>query len=339
MTTDELDKIDPESAYEMYLADREPNVSSSTLYAHRSRLGHFVRWCDENEIETIAELTGRDLHQYRLWRRDDGDLNRVSEKTQMDTLRVFIRWCEHIGFAANDLHLAVQSPSLEAGDNVRDVMLEADRADEVLNYLSKYEYASLAHVTLLLLWQCGLRIGAAHALDVDDYDPMELSLEVVHRPATDTPLKNKADGERHVAIAESTRAVLDDWVGEQRPAVTDGNGREPLLATVQGRSHKTHLRKLVYAWTRPCAVSGDCPHGRTIADCDAAGNTKEYSCPSSVPPHAIRRGAITHWLKAEWPMRAVSGRANVSQDVLEMHYDQRSEEEKMEQRRQFLDTI
>ena len=215
MATNELNEIDPESAYEMYLADREPNVSPSTLYAHRSRLGHFVRWCDKNEIETIAELAGRDLHQYRLWRRDDGDLNRVSEKTQMDTLRVFIRWCEHIGFAANDLHLAVQSPSLESGDNVRDMMLKADRADEILDYLSKYEYASLAHVTLLLLWRCGLRIGAAHALDVDDYEPVELSVEVVHRPATDTPLKNKSDGERHVAIDEGTRAVLDDWVDEQ----------------------------------------------------------------------------------------------------------------------------
>lgn len=179
--------------------------------------------------------------------------------------------------------------------------------------------------------------ACAHALDITDYNRTELSIEVVHRPATDTPLKNKADGERHVALDESTCAVLDDWVAEQRLSVTDENGREPLLASVHGRPRQ-HLRKLVYAWTRPCAVSDDCPHGRPIDDCDAAGNTQEYSCPSSVPPHAIRRGAITHWLTSEWPS-AVSGRAIVSQDVLETRYDQRSEQEKMEQRRRYLNTL
>lgn len=300
MTTNELDPIDPESAYEMYLDDRASTVTSSTLYSHRSRLGHFLRWCDQEDIETIAELTGRDLHRYRLWRREEGNLSRASEKTQMDTLRVFIRWCEQLGFATNDLHLAVQSPSLEAGENIRDVMLDADSANAILEHLKKYEYASLAHITLLLLWRCGLRIGAAHALDVDDYDAADLSLEVAHRPETDTPLKNKADGERHVAVDNRTASILDDWVTDQRPDVTDEHGREPLLASVHGRTHKSNIRKIVYAWTRPCVVSGDCPHGRVIDDCEAAGSTNEYSCPSSVSPHAIRRGAITHWLKSDW---------------------------------------
>ena len=33
-------------------------------------------------------LSGRQLYKCRLWQREDGDLNKVSEKTQMDTLRV-----------------------------------------------------------------------------------------------------------------------------------------------------------------------------------------------------------------------------------------------------------
>lgn len=38
-------------------------------------------------------------------------------------------------------------------------------------------------------------------------------------------------------------------------------------------------------------------------------------------------------------MRAVSDRANVSEQVLEMHYDQRLEKEKMEQRREYLEKL
>lgn len=41
-------------------------------------------------------LGGRQLHEFRLWRREDGDSNTVSEKTQMDTLRLFSRWLESI---------------------------------------------------------------------------------------------------------------------------------------------------------------------------------------------------------------------------------------------------
>jgi hypothetical protein len=39
-----LEPIDPETALELYLADRENNVTETTIYSHRSRLGHFVQW-------------------------------------------------------------------------------------------------------------------------------------------------------------------------------------------------------------------------------------------------------------------------------------------------------
>jgi len=73
-----LEPIDPETALELYLADRENELSEATLYSHRSRLGHFVRWCDEQGIDNLNELTGRQLHRYRLWRRDEGDLSIAS---------------------------------------------------------------------------------------------------------------------------------------------------------------------------------------------------------------------------------------------------------------------
>jgi len=68
----------------------------------------------------------------------------------------------------------------------------------------------------------------------------------------------------------------------------------------------------------------------------ATDHDHEYKCPSSVSPHAIRRGSITYSLNNDMPDKVVSDRANVSPEVIEQHYDRRSKREKMEQRRDYL---
>jgi integrase len=329
-----LEPIDPETALELYLADKENELSDASLKGHRYRLGHLKRWCDEQGIENLNTLTGRDLHEYRLWRREDGDLNKVSEKTQMDTLRVFIRWLESIDGVEQDLSEKVLSPSVTP-----DEMLDNDSASKVLAHLEKYEYASIQHVAIALMWHTMMRVGGVHALDVDDYDPDDQCVKVRHRPDTGTPIKNKGDGERMVALSEQLCEILDDWLDAKRPSVTDEYGREPLLASREGRTNKTTLRAYVYRYTRPCVYSTECPHDRGLGECSAVERDTAYECPSSVSPHAIRRGSITHSLNSEMPDKVVSDRANVSQRVIEQHYDRRTEREKMEQRREYLDNL
>ena len=148
-----LEPIEPKHALDLYIADRQNSVSQATVYSHRSRLGHFIRWCGNNDITNLNSLTGRQLHEFRLWRRMEGDLAPTTEKTQMDTLRVFVKWLESIDAVEQDLHTKVLSPTLSGDDNVRDAMLSSERADRILNYLKKYEYASRAHVALTLMWQ------------------------------------------------------------------------------------------------------------------------------------------------------------------------------------------
>lgn len=334
-----LEPIEPEHALELYLNDRQNSVTQATLYSHKSRLGHFVRWCGENGIENLNELSGRQLHEYRVWRRMEGDLAPATEKTQMDTLRVFIKWLESIDGVEQDLHTKVLSPTLSGNENIRDVMLDADRAKRVLDHLEQYEYASRPHVVLTLMWHTMMRVGAVYALDCDDYNPADQSIELVHRPESNTPLKNADEGERYVALSGDVCKILDAWLERRRPSVRDEHGRKPLISTPEGRAHRTTLRGDCYRYTRPCVVTGECPHKRTIDDCEATEYEKASECPSSVSPHALRRGGITHALSEEWPVRAVGDRANVSEEVLEKHYDNRSEQEKMEQRRKYLDQI
>lgn len=335
----ELEPIDPITSIELYIAEKETEFSDATLRSHESRLGHFRRWCDEQNITNLNELTGRKLQEYKLWRRNEGDLSKVTVKTQVDTLRVFVRWLGTVDAVDPDLYVKVVSPDVTPDENSRDVKLDSKDAEAMLEHLETYEYASRAHVTVALLWHTMLRRGAARALDVDDYYPEEQCLEVFHRPKTGTPIKNGTDGERFIGLSGWVCNLLDDWIRDRRPDVTDDHGREPLLATKYGRVCKTTIPKYVYRYSRSCVYGDGCPHSRDPESCEAMETGSASKCPSSISPHAVRRGSITRHLAEDIPETAVSERANVSQRVLDQHYDRRSQREKMEQRRQYLNQL
>lgn len=136
---DELESTTPDEGIELYLDHRRREVSDATLASHKSRLGYFIDWCGEQETDNLNDLTGRNINEFRIWRRNlNGGIAPVTEKSQMDTLSVFIRFLETLDAVRNDLSEQVVSPDLDDGDNVRDVMLESDRAERILHYLSKF---------------------------------------------------------------------------------------------------------------------------------------------------------------------------------------------------------
>jgi integrase len=206
----------------------------------------------------------------------------------------------------------------------------------IINYLGKYHYASRDHM-VLLLWRLGCRTGGLRALDLDDYDPDAPGLELVHRPEADTPLKNQGKGERWVALRGHTADVIDAYIDGPRHDVTDDYGRRPLLTTVHGRVATTTMRSAVYRWTRPCVVGDECPHDRDPDTCEAVEREYASKCPSARSPHDVRSGSITAHLRDDVPVEILGDRMNVSQDVLDVHYDRRTEREKMEQRRQYVE--
>lgn len=326
----ELDPIDPGTAQQLYLEHKETQCAERTVNAHRYRTNHFVRWCKEEGLENLNNLSGRHIHEFRLWRRADGDLNKVSLQTQMSTLRVFIRWAGSIEAVDPDLYNKVMVPQVSDDEERRDELLRTETAEEILDYLSRYHYASLEHALIALLWETGLRIGGANSLDVSDVELEERYLDLKHRPDRGTTLKNGSGGERLVGITESLTRLLRDYIEVTRDEHVGENGREPLLTTRQGRISRSTIRRSVYNVTAPCYRGEDCP------DCKESPDAK---CPEAVTPHAVRRGSITHHLTEDVPLQVVGDRMDVSRKVLDKHYDRRSEDVKLEQRRTYLDNL
>lgn len=329
-------------AVEWYLTVRDSELSRQTLRAHRSRLGHLVRWSNADDTPTkAAELTPRQLYAYRQWRQQDGDLSSLTLQTQLSTLRVFVRTLEHVGVVPEGRHEAIELSEVANGDGVRETMLDADTAAQIDAYLRDYEYASVEHVYWTLLYQTGCRMGAARAVDVGDVSVSNQTITFRHRPANDggvdTPLKNGTTGERHVAINNATTSLLDDYISDTRPSYEEPDGRQPLLTTQHGRPDTSTLRRWVYRWTQPCQRGIECPHGTSEQECETAGYTNTPSgCPSIVSPHAIRKLVVVNYKRDEVPTKYIEDRCNVSEDVIDKHYDMRDEREKTEQRRDYF---
>ena len=333
----QLEPMQIDDAKELYLSDRRDEVAAKTMKSQRLVLTQFVDWCENNDIEDMNDLSGRDLHEHRLWMKDR-DLANATIRNRLSTLRVFIKWAGTVEAVPNDLHEKIIPPALTADDR-RERMLSAEMAENALEYLDTYEYASRRHATLKLLWTTGLRLGAARSIDVEDVHLDEQYISLSHRPAAETPLKNAEKSERAVAIDDETTAILADYLDVRRCDVTDEYGREPLFTTKNGRVAKTTLRKDVCAATRPCQWT-ECPHGREESACSAVEDPESaYDCPSTVTPHPVRRGSLTHHLLNDVPEQVVSDRMDVSQEVLTDHYDERTKTEQMEQRREYLSNI
>lgn len=335
----DLIPIEPQEALDAYLEDKEDEHTEATLYSHSSRLGHFVRYCEDEGIDNLNDLTPRVLRRYKSWRKEDagGDLAPSTIKTQLDTLRVFIRWCERDMAVAPNLSTYVDSPALDKGQNVRNVRIKADEAEALLSYLEKFHYASHMHTMFLLLWKGMLRRGGLRTIDVEDFHYNRGEIDIQHRPDEDTPIKKGVEGERTLLLDDETCDVIQDYIETNRHDVTDDEGRNPLITTEYGRMTASTITNYVYGMTRPCFYSGECPHDREIEECEAASDRNDASkCPSSVSPHSIRKGAVTQARNEDIPLSIISDRANASEKVLNRHYDLADEEEQKERRRKYF---
>jgi len=341
-----LKPMTPAEGKEKYLASRRGEIREQTIEEYDYQLSHFVDYTDKQGIDNLNKLSGRNLSDYKQYRRTEttpvGDPLQVKTlRDNMFTLRSFIGYLEDIDAVEPDLSKKVDIPKLGDDDGVRDAHVVPERLQDILNYLNKFEYASDAHVIFEFYSNTGRRPGGLYALDLEDLH-LECEnpyIKFNHRVG-ETELKNGSHGEGQISIDDSVAETFGDYIESNRPDVTDKFGRNPFLTSEHGRLSKTAMRKRVYAFTRPCVVSGECPHDRDPDTCDAAQTLNDASkCPSSKPPYALSHGYITAKRKEGVPVKVVSGRCDVGEDVLEKHYDERDPEEKRELRQEVLEQI
>lgn len=329
---DDLELLPVHEGIERFLETRETELAESSLNNARTRLNHFQEWADDREIENLNTLTGRDLADFVTWLR--GQIAPLTLQKQLSTIRSALRYWAKIEGVSEGLAEKLHSPELPDGAEARDDHITFEEAEEILQTLSQYHYASPRHVMLSLLWVTGMRRSALRAIDVEDLRPDDHAITLKNRPETGTKLKNGDTGERWIYLGPHWYKIVEDSLEHpDRDDVVDEFGREPLLTTINGRPTGDTIYTRVNRATQPCEYE-ECPHDIDPEECDARGRGGYPSkCPSSVGPHAIRRGAITHHLNKNVTPEVVSERCDVSLAVLYKHYDVRTDQEKMNVRK------
>lgn len=359
--TDDLQPLAPREAMEMWLDRQQTTKADETVQSYYYRVNQFVEWLEDEELTNLNDLTGRDVFRYDSERRSEG-LKQPSLNNQMGTIRLFLGFCVDIEAVPTELPTKVEVPQLSKIERANEEKLPTERAEELLAKFDRFEYASLDHALLALAWHTGARLGALRSLDlrdcyltaadlerlVHDDDLDEESLDRIetpfvyfrHRPDTDTPLKNQAEGERPVGLSAEVGHVLRDYIEVNRYDCEDEYGRQPLFSTQKGsgRMSKGAIRRRFNIITQPCR-RGTCPHGREPEDCEATEHGREARCPSSRSPHRVRTGSITWHRDRGWPPEVLAERVNATPEVIRQHYDQPDLLKRMESRRNYLENL
>jgi site-specific recombinase XerD len=321
-----------------FLTHKQKTQKESTARAYKFPTKDFIEYCENEQVTVTGEITKRHISKWIDQRHDE--VKPITVHNNVKHVRVFIKWMGSRDLCDWGIHEKIEIPNVPDRGDVNKQFLREGHAENILDYLDTYHYASLYHALFYTIWHTGCRISGAMSLDLGDFEPRphdDNTLKFRNRRDKGTPLKNKHKSERDVTISDGLAQVLNDYISSRRIETTDEVGRDPLFTVPKGRLYRQIAYKNIVALSRPCVNGKKCPHDREIDECEAAiHKMKAPACPSSVSLHPIRKGAITNHINEGWPKELLSERVDVSVDVLEKHYDFRTNERKRQNRRQYL---
>lgn len=340
------EELTPGEAIQRWLDRKRSEIADATLRNYAGHLKLWREWCEDLGIETVADLRPADFDAYK-GHRSQYAVN-VTLKKELRTLQQFVGWLDKsLDAVEDDLAEAIDLPKVDRDEMSNETVLAPEDAAALLDFYRNdaAHYGTRDHVVLELAWITGARRGALRGLDIRDIDLEDGFVDFVHRPQSDTPLKNKIFGQRSVSISPEVVAAIERYLEHHRYEVHDGEGRQPLLASRVGRPKPNTVTGWAYGATQPCLYT-ECPHGKERESCEYTDYNHASKCPSSRSPHPMRSGSITWQLNCGVPPEVVAGRVNASIEIVRWHYDWATESQRWkrlhehrQQRQQYLSNL
>lgn len=152
----------------------------------------------------MDEVQPHEIEAYRHALLDDSNLNLVTVEQILQTLRVFLRYCERLSYCQDGMTEAVIIPELTDDEKARDIHLSDEGASAIIDWLCDYEWASINHLVFHIAYHTGMRRAALYGLDVQDWNEDSRVFTLRHRK--NTPLKLDENSERNITVTDGTLA-------------------------------------------------------------------------------------------------------------------------------------
>lgn len=331
MTVDDRD-LSPADARSRFIRAREAENRPSTVRSYDNRLAEFVAWCQDRGIDSMRELDGWLLDDYRH-HLDQTDNAPATVKGKVVAVMQLLEYCERIGVVDAETADALACPTVPKPDQTSDALLHAEDAAALLGQFrdSRAYFGTARHAVLEVLWHVGCRTSGIQALDLGDWYPDEHKLAFRHRPTTE--LKGGPEHERNVAVSDPVADALGYYLARERWDKRDDEGRRPLFTTTHGRPVGATIQGWTYQATLPCLYTA-CPHNRQRDRCEYTQRNHASKCPSSRSPHAVRTGSITWQLNQGLDHMTVANRVGATPDTIRRYYDKPDLDEELARRRE-----
>lgn len=326
-------------AVDLFIRRKQTDWKGETERTYRRDLGLFEEYADERDIEALDDLTRWNVGAFTDYLLDK-DYARVTVAGRQKTAKTWLKYLEGQGLLPLGYHLAIETLKLDDDEETSDQQLAPEDARRLLSfYRESAEWrGTRRHAVFEVIWHVGCRSSGLRALDLDDYNPDTGDLKFRNRPETDTRLKRGKSHERNATLSEKPMEVLNLYLARERSDIRDDHGRKPLFPTRQGRPVRGTVRGWMYLATQPC-MAVECPHGKRRPNCEYVPRDKASSCPSTRPPHAIRRGSITWQRNLGFDADTVASRAAATPDVIRRYYDDPDYDDDLARRREETERI
>jgi len=332
-TPDTPDLTIPE-AIALYVRRKKTDWKGETKRTYERDLGIFEDYAAERELETLDDLTRWNVGGFTDYLLEQ-DYARVTITGRQRSAKTWLKYLESQGLVPLGIHLAIETLKLDEDEETSDQQLAPEDARTLLQfYRNSAEWrGTRRHAVLEIFWHIGCRSKGLQALDLDDYDRDTGDLRFRNRPETDTRLKRGKSHERNVTLSDTPREILNLYIARERSDKRDDHGRKPLFPTRQGRPVRATVRGWMYQATQPC-MAGECPHGKRRPNCEYVPRNHASKCPSTRPPHAIRRGSITWQRNLGFDADTVASRVAATPQVIRRYYDDPDYDDELERRRE-----
>jgi integrase/recombinase XerC len=276
----------PDDAVQAFLhhLGQERRLSDRTLDAYARDLADFCDWLGE-EGPAWSRITPHQVRAYAAARHRQG-LSPKSLQRRLAALRSLFRYLLREQQVDNNPADGIRAPKVR---RKLPATLDADQLDHLLDLHGDDPLTLRDKAIMELLYSSGLRLSELVAVEVNDIDPREATIEVT----------GKGRKTRIVPVGRKAMAAIADW------------------KRVRGQLAKADETALFVG-----------QHGRRLGpggiQARLARHAAAQGAPRRVHPHLLRHSFASHMLESSGDLRAVQellGHADISTTQIYTHLD------------------